>query len=425
MKKQNKFLKKVKEGWTETEVEHLIEVIENYIEEKWYAYISSTSKFYCLKDKWFKSINDVKLSIWVELWITWKSKAEKIVLAQLPQMFLSYQWISFWIEDKPWYFNICDTDQILTASDNPVKHEYFDTLLNNLSNNNDWKNVEQKEYLEKIILYKATHADNPVIPCIVFHWGQWTWKWTFVNLMRTIFSHDYTSMWLLRENLISQFSANDWTKFVIEFSEIFSENVAQDNLISNKLKSLIYNPTITVNQKWIQQYNIDNHCMYIISSNHKDPIRLDRGVWKDRRYSVLCAYWELWDIWQKINEIVNSKEHVSNYLARLEKKYPEVVTMTDNFPVLENEDKENLKAESQDDTDIFFQYLEEKYWYWHIISVKDVRDEAVKWSEESWIWDPLTIHRYLWKWPKYSNKRRSIRINWVVKKAIKLYETIK
>ena len=85
------------------------------------------------------------------------------------------------------------------------------------------------------------------------------------------------------EQLKSSF--NGWMKNVsfIAFNEIAHDNRGR-NTINSKIKSIVTDPTLIVNEKNIRTYVIDNHVNSIFFSNEKIPLLVERN---DRRFNII------------------------------------------------------------------------------------------------------------------------------------------
>ena len=85
------------------------------------------------------------------------------------------------------------------------------------------------------------------------------------------------------EQLKSSF--NGWLKNVcfIAFNEVAHDNRGRNSL-NSKIKSIITDPTITVNEKNIRTYQIDNNVNCIFYSNERVPLLVEKS---DRRYSII------------------------------------------------------------------------------------------------------------------------------------------
>ena len=82
------------------------------------------------------------------------------------------------------------------------------------------------------------------------------------------------------KDLKSQFDGWLMGKLVVQVDEVYEYGNWD---LSNKIKPLITEPTISVNVKYGPQLNIKNFARFIMFSNHTAPIDLEEG---DRRYFV-------------------------------------------------------------------------------------------------------------------------------------------
>jgi hypothetical protein len=61
----------------------------------------------------------------------------------------------------------------------------------------------------------------------------------------------------------------------VEFAEIATGSVRDDKKMITKLKNMVMAENITVNQKGVTQYRMNNPAWFIISSNSPKPLHLD------------------------------------------------------------------------------------------------------------------------------------------------------
>ena len=85
------------------------------------------------------------------------------------------------------------------------------------------------------------------------------------------------------EQLKSQF--NGWIKnvFFIAFNEVAHDNPGR-NALNSKIKAIITDPTITVNEKSIKTYEITNSVNCVFFSNEAVPLLVERT---DRRFTII------------------------------------------------------------------------------------------------------------------------------------------
>jgi hypothetical protein len=145
-----------------------------------------------------------------------------------------------------------------------------------------------------------------------------------ISLLSTILWNQNVLSNLWQQDLTSNFDTYKGQKLVVEFAEISTNNTNWDLKILNKLKNIIWADKITVNEKWVQAYQIDNIAWFFISSNSNKPLQLDDRDKGNRRFTIIRSISKLKE-WKKINKSIQNREVVSNYLAWLLETYPEVI----------------------------------------------------------------------------------------------------
>lgn len=304
---------------------------------------------------------------------------------------------SKWID---WCYNLLDINKIIQPSNNPLIDTNIEILINNIC----WYKKENIKYLHKAILYKYHNIDDFTIPAIILYWTWWSWKWTFISLLSTIFQEENVLANLWQRDISWWFDTYKWQKLIVSFDEISSNSTRDDIRILNRLKNIIWAEKITINEKWEKQYQINNIAWFFISSNSNKPIQLDDKDKWNRRFTIIKSDTSLKN-WENINKSVRDKKKVSNYLAWLYLNYPEVLKYK-KLDALENNDKAELEDRSQNEANNFWERFFENYPNSEnkiikttIISLMD--DYCIK----NWIDDINSFKKYFWNYSKYPLKK--------------------
>jgi len=256
--------------------DRLEEITENLLDT--YCYIKSVAKYYWKEQKRFFRPADVANNI----------MATNKELNGLRQYWIinTYDNICYLKWGKNWCLNLLEEEKILLPSDNPILDSNIKELIECVC----WYKQENIDYIYKAILYKYLNVNDFTIPSIVFYWAWWSWKWTFVTLLATIFWEDNVMANLWQQDLNSAFDTYKWQKLAVEFAEVSANNTNSDIRILNKLKNIIWAEKITVNEKWIQPYQIENIAWFFISSNSNKPLQLDDRDKGNRRFSIIKSH---------------------------------------------------------------------------------------------------------------------------------------
>lgn len=220
-----------------------------------------------------------------------------------------------------------------------------------------------------------------------------------------------------QRELTSQFDTYKWQKLVIEFAEVITNNTHSDKLILNKLKNIIWADKITVNEKWVQPYQIENIVWTFISSNSNVPLLLDDKDKWNRRFTLIKSTSSLTN-WKKINNSIRDKKIVSDFLAWLFQQYPQVSELK-SYEAHDNQEKRDLEDISQSDAAHFWEWFEENFpdQVWNILKTR-IDIEIGKYCEELEINDITSFTRWFWKTSKYPKTRR--RFNWKLKYCVEI-----
>lgn len=367
-----------------------LEEITSELQDR-YAYIKSLAKYYRLDRKKFFRPNEVSSNIMcTEKELRW---LRQYWIIKTYDDICYYKW---W---KYWYLNLLDEEKIILPSDNPILDEHIKELIDNVC----WYKEENIEYLHKAILYKYLNINDFTIPSIVFYWSWWSGKWTFISFLSTIFWDENIMANLWQQDLNSSFDTYKGQKLVVEFAEISTNNTNSDIRILNKLKNIIWAEKITVNEKWIQAYQIENIAWFFISSNSNKPLQLDDKDKWNRRFTIIKSISKLKN-WNEVNKSIRCIEKVSNYLSWLYKTYPEILTYK-KLEALDNQDKRELEERSQNEANNFWDWLEDNYSdiEWKMTKM-EVEDYINKYCFENNI-DEKDFLKYFWNNSKYSKKK--------------------
>lgn len=360
-----------------------------------YAYIKSVAKYYWKEKKKFFRPQDVANNIMCtnkELnWLRWYN------IIQTYDDVCYYAW---WKENC---MNLLEETHILLPSETPKLHPLIQELIENV-----WgQKQENIEYLHKAILYKYHRLNDFTIPAIVFYGTWWSGKWSLVSLLWTIFWENNILANLWQRDISWNFDTYKWQKLVVEFAELATNNTYNDIKVLNKLKNIIGAEKITVNEKWVQAYQIENIAWFFISSNSNKPLQLDDKDKWNRRFTIIRSYEKLKN-GKEINAIIRNISHVWDYLAWLYAEYPEVLRYS-RLDALDNQDKRELEERSQHEANNFWEWYEENY--------PNDMQKKTKLEVEIYIWkycfennlEEKEFLKYFWHHSKYPKKKIRIR----------------
>ncbi len=356
-----------------------------------YIYIKSVAKYYWKEQKKFFNPRDVANNI--------MCTNKELNWLRTYWIIDTYDNICYYYWWRLWCFNLLNENNILIPSNTPKLDEDIKKLIDNICG----YKKENIEYLHKVILYKYLHPNDFTIPAIVFYWVWWSGKWTLISLLSTIFWNDNVLSNLWQQDLTSSFDTYKWQKLIVEFAEISTNNTNCDLRILNKLKNIIGAEKITVNEKWVQAYQIDNIAWFFISSNSNKPLQLDdRDKW-NRRFTIIKSISRL-KTWKEINKTIRDIQKVSNYLAWLIKTYPEVYEYK-KIDALDNEDKKELEERSQSEANQFWEWFEENFPNCpNKLSKYEIEQHIALFCEEQDI-SLKDFMKYFWHNSKYPKKK--------------------
>jgi len=388
----------------EDKAEKLEKIVEYMLDE--YVYIKYMARFYWVQKKVFYKSSDAAANLLI-------SPSDLIELRE-NWVIKDYDNICYVKGSKPGCYNLLDENSILKPSDTPNLDPSIQELIENVCGH---KSVNI-EWLYKAILYKYTHINDSTIPAVVFFWKWGSGKWTFISLLGTIFWEQNMMSNLGQRELTSQFDTYKWQKLIIEFAEVISGNTHSDKLILNKLKNIVGAEMITVNEKGVQPYQIENIVWVFISSNSNLPLLLDDKDKGNRRFTLLRSDTDIKKHGKKINEVIRDRKKVANFLAWLFKKYPNVQNL-ESLEALDNQEKKDLEWISQSDSSHFWEWFEQKY---PKISGKVLKSEIdTKISDYCFsqeMIDERTFKRWFWKTSKYPYRR--LRYEWELKYCVEI-----
>ncbi len=357
-----------------------------------YIYVKATSKYYWVQKKIFFSSNEVCNNLNISL-------KELKTMREL-QLIKVYDDIAYWYGWREGCYNLLDKNFILQPSDTPFSHPCINKLIDNVC----WHKQENIEYLHKAILYKYYNINDVTLPAIVLYWKWWSWKGTLMSLLATIFWKCNVLANLWQRDLTSSFDTYRGQKLVVEFAEVTTNNTHSDMGILNKLKNIIWASSITINEKWVRQYQIDNIAWFFISSNSNRPLQLDDKDKGNRRFTVIKSDTALQD-WKDINEVIRDKNIVADYLALLHHKYPEVLEWN-NLEALDNQDKRDLEERSQHEANQFWDRVHSNFpdYSWKKTK-KDIENHMINMFCTDNQIDEKEFLKYFWNNSKYPKKK--------------------
>lgn len=369
--------------------------IEKFLEKRTetYIYLKDIARYYWVERKKFFNSNDVCSNLLISQWELKRRRKENEIK--------SYDGICYLYGDKKWYYNLLNHEDIIDFWTEWILVPEIKDLIDSIG----WYSEKNIEYIHKAILYKYLNIDDYSMPSIVFYGVWWSGKSSFITFLWTIFWED-NIMWNLgQRDITSSFDTYKGQKIIVEFAEITTNNTHSDIRILNKLKNIIGAEKITVNEKGVQPYQIENIAWFFISSNSNHPIQLDDKSKWNRRFSIVKSIKPLKN-GKQINEAIRDENKVRSYISWLKKTYLQEVREYKNFPTLENKDKAELEEISQNEANQFWDWLSEKYPdFKGKKNLIEIREKLNEYCLQADISDQINFDRFFWKNSKYPKKK--------------------
>ncbi len=328
---------------TSDEILKALEKKLEYIDDT-YIYIKTQARYLWIEEQIFFTPSDTANNLLLE--------ASELKLMRQFWLIKSFNSLTYKKWGKNACYNLLDEDEILKPSETPTLHSLIWELISNVC----WNKKENIDYLHKAILYKYSNINDFTIPAIVFYWKGWSGKGTLMSLLWTIFSESNVLANLWQRDLTGSFDTYTGKKIIVEFAEVTTNNTNNDKSILNKLKNIIWAEKLTINEKNVKQYQIENIAWFFISSNSNKPLQLDDKDKWNRRFTIIRSDSSLKN-WENINKIVRDKESVRNYLSWLYKNFSEVLEYK-KLEALDNQDKKDLEERWQSEANQFWEWLE-------------------------------------------------------------------
>lgn len=222
------------------------------------------------------------------------------------------------------------TDHWLKPLDGDL-HEMYDVLMLALGGGRQ----EGKDHIEQLIACKYRNPADFLLPCVNWYDQGGVGKNLFIDgMLGGIFGADQVRSAGL-ENLTGNFNGIIRGKTVILMNEAASKKVDME-----RLKNLVGQPTLQINEKFIPIDQIDNTPLYFIATNDPMSIPLE-GKNSDRRWSIIhlvesieafvarhlnCGEDRAKDLWvNKYADELKEPENLQAWLNHILKKWAHVV----------------------------------------------------------------------------------------------------
>ena len=250
-----------------------------------------------------------------------------------------------------------DIDEFLKLIEKDCKA--INILLNNLFQDN----FDRKYFLNWLAY--IVNTGQKTRNAIVIRGTQGTGKNLFYeNIIRPFFGQEWTTT-LGGETLESVYNANFENKLFVAFNEV--QNYENRTKVADKLKQIITDDYITINEKFVKIRTVRNIANCIFFSNSTTPISIEGS---DRRYSIFTANIPLKNKVSNINKLIADmkNEIVDFYAYLLNLNYIEDFAKN----VLQNNERELIKKTTtgfvdlagdllaQNQIDKFIDYIDEE-----------------------------------------------------------------
>ena len=195
-----------------------------------------------------------------------------------------------------------------------AKNEGVPTSIDNLFNNVFESDMPAKDVFINWLAYIVQYKKRTGIA-----WGffgaQGTGKGLVCEVVKKLVGDTNASMQVGDDSLASNYNDYSMHKLFIQLDEITSDMHGRKG-VAGKLKRMVSNSVIRINQKFIKEIEVDNYCNFILNSNKPNPIELDPD---DRRWNMvytrtkldLCSWWDEGS-WEKI---LDDTDALGSYLT--------------------------------------------------------------------------------------------------------------
>lgn len=183
----------------------------------------------------------------------------------------------------------------------------------------------------------------------------------FDKIIKPLFGHNQCAV-VDDDRLQSDFNGFMNNKLFVAFNEVANDETKTKRSVKSKIKALITDATMMVNEKHVRTYEMDNFANILFFSNEAIPLLIEQ---QDRRFNVIETGGPLKSVasFKKdpvkfINDLNAELEGFTQYLLN----YSYNLFKVDM--VLENEAKKEIKELSMNRFELFASKLKAKDWDW-------------------------------------------------------------
>ena len=281
-----------------------------------------------------------------------------------------------------------------------IPEEHF-SEIHKLLENLIPKKKERNYFINWLAVILQTR--NKLMTSFVFIGEQGAGKGVFLgHILKPLFGDNQTIQ-VEDEQLKSSF--NGWIKNVafIAFNEVAHDNRGRNSL-NSKIKSIITDPSITVNEKNIRTYQLENNINCIFYSNEKVPLLVERS---DRRFTIMETGSNLAD--KKWFEVPKSFERFRSELPNFAQYlWNYDVNMTEANKPFSTDLKDVLISAGQSRWEEFVHHLKDGDKVWFQEMTQDIKsfyltglfNDKPKFSSAQHVsldWDQIKKEKYLTK----------------------------
>ena len=183
----------------------------------------------------------------------------------------------------------------------------------------------------------------------------------FDHIIKPLFGQKQT-MVVDDARLQSDFNGFMMNKLFIAFNEVANDDTSTKRSVKSKIKSLITDEKIIINEKHVKNFEIDNFSNILFFSNEAIPILIETG---DRRFNVV-------ETGGKLKMVKSFDADAEGFIASLNEELVDFAQYLLNYnydvklvdEVIENEAKTSIQELSMNRFELFASKLKSKSWDW-------------------------------------------------------------